>query len=196
MLVLRSFLGPIWLRSKSLLIRRLTVLITEVYFIRHGIAIAREAGKDDEQRQLTEKGVTKTKRIAQRLGDLGLQFDTMLTSPLVRAQQTADILNQAGLASHVEEFLPLRPDGKLSDWLTWLGRWQSASASPPAVPSVALVGHEPNLSEWAQHLVCGEPQSNWTLKKAGIIGLRLPQAQQAIGQSQLFWLAPPRLLLR
>lgn len=172
------------------------MLTTEVYFIRHGIAITHKEGVDDEKRPLTDKGLSKTKRIAQRLGDLRLQFDTMLTSPLVRAQQTADILNQAGLASHVEASPYLRPDGHLSDWLTWLSQWQSANAAPPAVPSVALVGHEPNLSEWAQQLVCGEPQSNWTLKKAGIIGLRVPQAQQAIGRSQLFWLAPPRLLLR
>jgi len=171
------------------------MLITEVYFIRHGIAVAREIGVDDESRPLTSKGTHKTRRVAERLDSLGLQFDTLLTSPLIRARQTADILNQAGLASHLEEFSPLRPDGTLSEWLTWLSRWQSAHASPPATSTVALVGHEPNLSEWAQELVGGQQQQQWTLKKAGIIGLRMPQAQQAIGHSQLFWLAPPRFLL-
>lgn len=171
------------------------MLITEVYFIRHGIAAARESGVDDESRPLTSKGTNKTTRIAERLGHLGLQFDTLLTSPLIRARQTADILNDVGLASHLEEFSPLRPDGTLSEWLTWLSHWQSAQASPPATSTVALVGHEPNLSEWAQRLVTGQIQSQWTLKKAGIIGLRVPKAQQAIGHSQLFWLAPPRFLL-
>ncbi len=171
------------------------MLITEVYFIRHGIAASRESAKDDESRPLTTKGINKTRRIAERLGDLGLQFDTLLTSPLVRARQTADILNQVGLASHLEEFSPLSPGGSLSDCLNWLSHWQSANVTSLTTPSIALVGHEPNLSEWAQQLVTGQEQSQWTLKKGGIIGLRVPNAKQAIGQSQLFWLAPPRFLL-
>lgn len=179
--------------------------ITEVYLIRHGIAAAREEGVTDEERQLTPKGVAKTQRIAQRLSDLGLQFDTLLTSPLVRAQQTAKILHAAGLASQLQNYPPLRPDGNLADWLSWLSQWQFASTNindsesepfrNPVHTSVALVGHEPNLSQWAQQLVCGHQHSHWTLKKAGIIGLQVPEAARAIGQSQLFWLSPPRLLL-
>ena len=179
--------------------------VTEVYFIRHGIAVDRAVGEDDEGRSLTPKGIAKTQLIAQRLSDLNLQFDMLLTSPLVRAQQTAEILQAAGLAAQIQEFLPLRPSGRLADWLTWLGEWRSAIAQPNSTnaelpknsmnPSVALVGHEPDLSQWAQQLVCGQYQDNWTLKKAGIIGLQVPAADRAIGESQLFWLSPPRFLL-
>ncbi len=178
--------------------------ITEVYFIRHGIAEVRTEEKNDEARSLTRKGVAKTQSIAQRLGDLGLQFDTLLTSPWVRAQQTAEILQAAGLASQVQEFLPLCPGGNLADWLIWLEQWQFACTHANYTDaeqknlvhtSVALVGHEPDLSQWAQQLVCGQCQDNWTLKKAGIIGLQVPAASRAMGQSQLFWLSPPRFLL-
>ncbi|MGB3298498.1 MAG: phosphohistidine phosphatase SixA [Phormidesmis sp.] len=165
--------------------------VTEVYFIRHGIAESRTAGIDDEGRSLTPKGIAKTQQIAQRLSDLGLEFDRLLTSPLRRAQQTAEIMRDAGLASQMQEFLPLRPGGSLANWLTWLAQRQVTAEER----SIALVGHEPDLSEWAQQLVCGQRQTHWTLKKAGIIGLQVPAADRAIGQSQLFWLSPPRFLL-
>lgn len=167
---------------------------TEVYFIRHGIAEARSSQVSEEARSLTEKGVTKTQRVAQRLADLGLQFDALLSSPLVRAQQTAEILHAAGLASHVEDCPALSLEGDLASWLAWLANWQRLE-QPSSCGVIAIVGHEPNLSQWAQKLVTGESGDQWTLKKAGIIGLQLPVASKAIGQSQLFWLSPPRFLL-
>jgi phosphohistidine phosphatase len=165
----------------------------------------------DEARSLTPQGINKTQRVAQRLAELGLQFDVLLTSPLVRAWQTAEILQAAGLARQVKEFLPLSPAGKIGDWLSWLEDWQSTfvegataesfeSLSEPM--SLGLVGHEPNLSQWAQQLVgplqgeqAGQQSDRWILKKAGIIGLALPKAGHAVGNSRLFWLAPPRFLL-
>lgn len=167
---------------------------TEVYFIRHGIAEARHSGVSEAARSLTAKGITRTQRVAQRLADLGLQFDALLSSPLVRAQQTAEILLAAGLASHIEDCPALSLDGELSDWLDWLANWQHLEQSSDC-PAIAIVGHEPNLSGWAQTLVTGKESDQWTLKKAGIIGLQLPAASEAIGRSQLFWLSPPRFLI-
>jgi phosphohistidine phosphatase len=175
--------------------------LTEAYFIRHGIAQVR-GDMADEARSLTPKGIDKTQRMAQRLAEFGLYFDALLSSPLVRARQTAEILQAAGLAKQIEEFLPLSPTGDLADWLSWLASWQATCLDRAAV---AMVGHEPNLSEWAQQLVTaqgtnqgtkdGLQRDRWILKKAGIIGLELPRASHAVGNSQLFWLAPPRFLL-
>ncbi|MEM8612020.1 MAG: phosphohistidine phosphatase SixA [Cyanobacteria bacterium P01_H01_bin.105] len=168
--------------------------VTQVYFIRHGISVERGTYLDDTQRPLTEKGLYKTQKIAQRLVTLGLRFDSLLTSPLVRAVQTAEILCQADLVTAYERFNALAPDGKLHDWLTWLSTWQSSERT-----TLAVVGHEPDLSQWAQQLVQGESNDRWVLKKAGIIGLNIPEvnseAANVIGHSQLFWLAPPRLIL-
>ena len=163
---------------------------THVYFIRHGIAAERGTYSDDDQRPLIEKGIRKTEKVAQRLVELGLSFDTLLTSPLVRAIQTAEILCEANLAESYQVFEPLAPDGKLQDWLTWLGLWQSIGST-----SLALVGHEPDLSQWAQQLVQGHVDYRWVLKKAGIIGVTVPIAAGAVGYSHLCWLAPPRFLL-
>jgi phosphohistidine phosphatase len=56
------------------------------------------------------------------------------------------------------------------------------------------VGHEPNLSLWAETLLWGKTNGVLTLKKAGVLGLTLPE-QTPIGNSTLFWLTPPRFLL-
>ncbi|MFN5979883.1 MAG: SixA phosphatase family protein, partial [Pseudanabaena sp.] len=62
-----------------------------IYLIRHGIAEDRENYEDDTLRPHTNEGQRKTKHVAKRLYDLGLRFDLLQTSPLVRAQQTAEI---------------------------------------------------------------------------------------------------------
>ena len=60
---------------------------------------------------------------------------------------------------------------------------------------LALVGHEPDLSQWAELLIWGEAKGVLQLKKAGIIGIEIPDHIDPIGNSILFWLTPPRLLL-
>ncbi|MEM9817350.1 MAG: phosphohistidine phosphatase SixA, partial [Cyanobacteria bacterium P01_D01_bin.6] len=112
------------------------------------------------------------------------------TSPLLRATQTAKILQQGGLSNRVEVFPPLAPGGSLPQWLAWLSTWQQADSQ-----CLALVGHEPDLSEWAQRLVVGSIDHQWTLKKAGVVGLRVPVAEGAIAHSELFLWVPPRFLL-
>ncbi|MEM1279523.1 MAG: phosphohistidine phosphatase SixA, partial [Cyanobacteria bacterium P01_H01_bin.152] len=114
-----------------------------------------------------------------------------LASPLVRAQQTAEILLKVELAHTFETTDLLAPGGHLADWLPWLTRWQIDHPTS----RLALIGHEPDLSRWAQQLVHGMWGDRWQLKKAGVIGVEVPAAEAAIGRSELFWLAPPRLLL-
>lgn len=162
----------------------------EIYLIRHGIAQEREIGIPDETRSLTDKGRDKTRRVAQRLYDLGIRFDIVLTSPLVRSQQTAKILHECKLSRTITESAHLAPSGSINNWLNWLNKQQY-----PQPTQLALVGHQPNLGQWAEILVWGEDRANLVLKKAGIIGLALPETESPIGQSQLFWLTPPKFLL-
>jgi phosphohistidine phosphatase len=163
---------------------------TELYLIRHGIAADRGTYDRDEDRPLIDTGIRKTQQVAQRLQSLGLSFERVLTSPLVRAQQTAELLRQAGLSNRLEVFAPLAPGGGLPDALTWLAAWQQSHQG-----RLALVGHEPDLSQWAAQLVTGAPTDRWILKKAGIIGLKLPAASSALGGSELFLLVSPRFFL-
>lgn len=163
----------------------------ELYLIRHGIAVEREADKKDEERTLTDQGRQKTWKVAKRLHQLGLQFDLILTSPFLRSRQTAEILCSSGLSSRLEESTYLAPNGNIHTWLrVWLEQRQLPSAT-----QLAMVGHQPDLGEWAEVLVWGEARDRLVLKKAGIIGLTLLETGSSVGHSQLFWLTPPKFLL-
>ena len=156
----------------------------EIYLIRHGIAVEATEYEDDRIRPLTEKGRSKTKQVAERLAQLEVKFDLLLTSPLVRAKQTTEIL--APLANKVEESLYLAPEGKLSDWLKQFQPSQK-------IQTLALVGHQPDLGTWAEQMVWGKDGEKLILKKAGIIGIELPIIE--LGQGNLFLLASPKWLL-
>ena len=153
------------------------------------MATEREIATKDEERPLTEQGRRKTEKVAKQLLTLGLQFDLILTSPLTRSRQTAEILQTAGLSEHLEEAIFLAPDGNMNGWLDWLERWQHPRSQ------LALVGHEPDLGQWASTLVWGQARDGIVLRKAGVIGLTLPDVGTPVGRSQMFWLTPPKFLL-
>ena len=68
----------------------------ELYLIRHGVAEERgDAWPDDGKRPLTEEGARACERSMRGLGRAGIGFDVVLTSPLVRARQTADVVAAA-----------------------------------------------------------------------------------------------------
>jgi phosphohistidine phosphatase len=163
----------------------------ELYLIRHGIAEEHQSGIKDEERALTKEGRQKTEKVAHRLVTLNLRFDLIVTSPLVRARQTADILLASGLSSQLEESHHLAPDGHIFDWIDeWLTPKKFTQNT-----QIALVGHEPCLSSWAEILLWGEAKGSLVLKKAGMIGVKLPEIGLPVGRSQMFWLTPPRFLL-
>ncbi len=159
----------------------------ELYLIRHGIATDHGTYAQDSERPLTDEGQERTRQVAQRLYELGIQFDLIQTSPLIRARQTADILQLAGLGRSLKESSYLAPEGSFEDWVSWLQSWEGKR--------LAIVGHEPNLGEWTERLVWGSVHHHLVVKKAAVIGLLLPKSGSAVGNSQLFWLTPPKLLL-
>lgn len=163
----------------------------QLYLIRHGIAADREHFEHDFDRPLTDRGIEKTSQIAQRLAALGLCFDRILTSPLVRAQQTAELLRVAGLCGVIEEFGALAPGGEVEALVAW---W-SGSHPVQAREAIAIVGHQPDLGQWAEWLLWGQAMEKLIVKKAGVIGLDVPVEGLACGACELFWLTPPRLLL-
>jgi phosphohistidine phosphatase len=164
-----------------------------LYLIRHGIAEERGDYEDDAQRPLTDEGRKKTRQVAKRLYDLGLRFDLLQTSPLVRAQQTADIFTDL-FATPVQQSLELAPEGNFETWLSWVTQWLSDHPQP-AKASLGIIGHEPDLTSWAEMLIWGEVKGGLVLKKAGIIGLSLPEIQPWTNNGILFLLIPPKLLI-
>lgn len=161
-----------------------------LYLIRHGIAQDREQEIKDEERSLTPEGRQKTQKVAQKIKKLGLNFDVIFTSPLVRASQTAEIWLETGLSKQIEESNHLAPEG---DFDSWLNAFEAKNY--PQNSQIALIGHEPCLSNWAEILLWGEAKDSLVLKKAGMIGIKLPEIGSPVGRSQMFWLTPPKYLL-
>jgi phosphohistidine phosphatase len=170
---------------------------TELYIIRHGLAGEHGTYKNDgdpcgngeADRPLTPEGIRKTQQVAKRLLELGLQFELILTSPYARAFQTAEILQSTGLSQKMETSVNLLPQGNFEAWFSWFEGWQSADKK-----ALAIVGHEPDLGQWAEFLIWGEVRNRLKLKKAGIIGLNVP-LDDPISNSELFLLVPPKVLL-
>lgn len=159
-----------------------------VYLIRHGIAVERSEQQDDWSRPLTAIGEKKTAKVAQKLVHKQINFDLILTSPLLRAKQTANILIEQGLSSNpLQEFAALAPKGQIETWLDWL-------AAQSHLNSFALVGHQPDLGHWAEILLWGTASDKLALKKAGIIGIALPD-EEARGNCQMFLLTAPKWIL-
>lgn len=165
-------------------------MTVNLYLVRHGIAAERGTYAEDGDRPLTPEGQKKTRAVAERLAQLGLTFDLVLSSPLVRARQTADILMNAQLSSQLEESEYLAPEGDFEAWCRWLFTWATGEKQ-----SLALVGHEPDLGEWAERLVWGDARHRLVVKKAGVMGIEIANPAQPVGTSDLFWLSPPRFLL-
>lgn len=165
----------------------------DVFLIRHGIAADRSLYARDLDRPLTETGQIKTARIARRLAELGVGFDILLSSPYLRAQQTAKLLLAERLAPRCESCQALAPEGSWEDWVHWWRQWHAGDIG---ATSIALVGHQPNLGHWAEMLVWGCTKEKLTVKKAGIIGVRLPDGTaEPTAAGELFLLSAPKWLL-
>ncbi|MFN3361319.1 MAG: phosphohistidine phosphatase SixA [Pseudanabaenaceae cyanobacterium] len=162
--------------------------MTYVYLFRHGIAIDRELCPHDRDRELTAEGRKKTRTIGEKLYQLGLRASLILTSPLVRAHQTAQILADCLQEPPLEVVEWLAPEGDFAAWEAW-------HDSHRGVEAVFLVGHEPDLSSWAEVMTWGQVSGNILLKKAGLIGLVTYPDQPLRGTCTLFLLLPPKILL-
>jgi phosphohistidine phosphatase len=172
-----------------------------LYLIRHGIAVDLDTVStdlviSDESRPLTKEGRNKLKQVADRFQISGLKFDLIITSPLVRARQTTDMLIERELSSQVEVSPNLAPNGNLPAWLTeWNNGLRQRVDANLDISRLALVGHEPNLSQWAELLIFGKIYNRLVLKKCGIIGLKFPERNLEIGTAQLHCLIPPKYLV-
>ena len=158
--------------------------------IRHGIAEDKaefaKTGQSDDLRPLTDEGRKKMRRIAKGLCELVPEVNVLASSPLVRARETAEIVAKA-YKRDIDEFTEvLRPEARYQDGLRWLTGHTSKG-------TVAIVGHEPHLSEFASWLVCGAEQSRLELKKGGACLLDFDGAPSR-GGARLEWLAIPAQL--
>lgn len=160
----------------------------DLYVIRHADAmpIGERGISSDEERPLSPEGEAQCRALAAALQRQGVRLDRVLTSPLVRARQTADIMLQAWskptpeLESCAELAPGIRP-GKLARALRKLGE-----------ASVALVGHQPDLSDWTAWLI-GSRKARLDFAKSGVAYVVCNDPPDK-GAGTLTWLLTPEWL--
>lgn len=163
----------------------------ELILIRHGLAEDRvefaKKNLDDQLRPLTLKGRKRLQKICVRLQDFIGELDLIVSSPLTRARQTAEIVAQIYFETKVVEAPELVPQGPPQAFLKWL-RVQGKHSQ-----RIVVVGHEPQLSNFISYLLAGKTDSFIDLKKGGVVCLRMESFAQAQPESaELLWAIPPK----
>jgi phosphohistidine phosphatase len=159
-----------------------------IYILRHGIAV--DPGMPDflhdADRPLTPKGERKLQDIAKAMLALELSFDVILSSPYVRARQTAELIAEAfGARKKVEFTESLTPGGSPKKLVDLIRRLE------PAPENVLLSGHEPYLSAFISLLISGDPGLQIVMKKGGLCKLTV-ESLKAGRCAVLEWLLTPR----
>jgi phosphohistidine phosphatase len=162
-----------------------------LYLLRHGIAAQLEelSTQNDADRPLTGKGIKRMRREARGLRRFNIPFDAVVTSPLLRARQTADVVAAAlGLESSLEELPDLAPETSVDSLLFNLTHFKNHS-------HLLLVGHEPQLSDLAAFLLTlkRDAKLGVALKKGGLCNIEidtLPPTERGT----LHWLITPKQL--
>lgn len=162
--------------------------VSEVFLVRHAIAFDRDADKwpDDRLRPLTPEGICRFRKAARGVRRAVGPVDRVLTSPLVRARQTAEIL---------------------AETIAWPAAIECPELAPgidPAVvvavlrkqpfDAIALVGHEPSLGILLSYLLGGpNVPLRLEMKKGGVARLSFAGGVRP-GKASLRWILTPRML--
>jgi phosphohistidine phosphatase len=160
--------------------------------VRHGLAVEREdfakLKKDDALRPLLPKGREKILQMAEHLLPWTEGVDLIVTSPYVRAKQSALILQKVLKPKKFIEAVELIPSAPPMAFAEWLRR------NAALMTSVVAVGHEPQLDSFASWALAGAIDSFIKIKKSGALGLEVEGFHQISPQSvELRFLVHPGL---
>jgi len=148
----------------------------ELYFLSHGEADWPNWNKPDDERPLTKRGKKEMREVAKFLGRLNVETDLIVTSPLPRALQTAEIATDY-LKAKVRKDEFLAPGFGMSELRTVLKRHRAKV--------LMLVGHEPDFT----NVISGLTGASLKLSKAGVA---LLDADPESEEGKLLWLFPPK----
>jgi len=158
----------------------------EIYLIRHGLAEERgNSWPDDAKRPLTDEGISRMRKSVRGLSRLGVTLDVVLTSPLVRARQTAEIV-AAGVSPRPSLISAesLAPDGSFAAVVADLEKHVRKGR-------IALVGHEPGIGELAARLIGSRHAIEF--KKGAVCRIDLATIPPS-GPGDLRWLLTPKIM--
>lgn len=164
----------------------------DVYVLRHGLADERDHRKypNDDLRPLTPKGIDKLTRQARGLKTMGFSVDLVISSPLVRAVQTAEaIMKGLDIACALRYSETLVPEAHPYLLLEELASKHSG------VGRVMVVGHEPHMSSFVSMVVSGDPNGLIRLKKGALCKLSMPRVD-GVRSGRLEWLMTPAQMMK
>ena len=163
-----------------------------VYVLRHGVAEERDNRKypNDDDRPLTWEGSLKLAQQVKGLSALGLSLDVMITSPLLRAAQTAQIVRD-GLSSPGEQATSNALVPEAHPYLLL----EELASRHSSMDNVMVVGHEPHLNSFVSMVVSGDPTVLIRLKKGALCKLRLVSLD-GTRCGWLEWLMTPDQMIR
>jgi len=158
----------------------------QLFLIRHGIAEERgDAWPDDNKRPLSEDGIERFQRSARGLARLDVWIDVVLTSPLVRARQTADIVASAfDPRPSIITIESLAPGGSYASLLTDLEKHGRKTR-------IALVGHEPGIGELGARLIGS--RHSFEFKKGAVCRIDLDEIPP-VSPGDLRWFLTPKVM--
>jgi phosphohistidine phosphatase len=159
-----------------------------LYIVRHAIAAPHGSpGVSEDDRPLTPEGFKKMEEAAAGLKRLGVNPDIVLSSPLPRARQTAEIVLKVLKSKSPLETIPsLEPGGKRSDVYKVIRAHKEAEA-------ITLVGHQPSLGEIAGEIAWGSAGCYIELKKGGACAIEIEDLSP-LPRGTLLWLLTPSIL--
>jgi phosphohistidine phosphatase len=159
----------------------------DLYLLRHAIAVQRGlAHYPNDDRPLTEKGIQKMKKAAQGIAKLAGNFDIILSSPLVRAYDTARITAEAvKYRKKIERCKQLLPESSPGDFMPLLQEYREHK-------SVLVVGHEPNMSQIVSALL-GSPHSVVEFKKGAFCKIRISGVSSVKHGTLIYHVTPKQL---
>lgn len=160
-----------------------------LYFLRHGLAVERDPQSfpDDSRRPLLSKGEDRIRSLGAALRALEVSFDRILSSPYLRASQTAEIVAATlGLKKRLEFRDELSPGGDSKALIRYVNRLR------PVPENVLLVGHEPDLSQLISQLISGGPATAIDMKKGGLAKLEISAELCYARCAALAWLLTPK----
>lgn len=161
----------------------------DLLVIRHAIAGDRDewaaTGRPDHERPVTAEGRRRMRDNARALATLVPDLGVIATSPFVRAVETAEVVREAFGKVKVIEAPVLAHGSHPETVCAWLAQRTE--------PTVALVGHEPDLGMLVSWFLTGSPEPVLGLKKGGACLLRFDEAPGP-GEGELRWMLPPRVL--
>jgi phosphohistidine phosphatase len=162
----------------------------DLYFIRHAEAVPRGTAdvNTDEDRPLTEHGHAQARALSAALQRCKVRLDVLLTSPLLRARQTAEDLLNAWPDPKPEllQCDELAPEARASKLARALRKLRKES--------VGLVGHMPDLATDVAWLV-GSKKAQLDLEKAGVARVVCAEEPDK-GSGVLVWLVPPEWFMK